>query len=153
MLPSLRLTLLLALGAAFFFAAAYWPAWSWAGLLYDGVVVALCIGDVLLLRAAGRINAAREVEETLSVGGVEPVLLTVANYSGQWLTVDLRDEPPVSTAAERHHFRFTLGPSHSWRGGYGVVPRERGDHAFGSLYVRVRTPLGLLLRPLVFSEP
>src|SRR5437870_3780271 len=110
MLPSLRLTLLLALGAAFFFAAAYFPGLSWAGLLYDGVVVALCAGDLLLLRAAGRISAAREVEETLSVGGPEPVQLAVSNRSGQWLTVDLRDEPPVSTAAERHPFRFTLGP-------------------------------------------
>jgi hypothetical protein len=53
MLPSLRLTLLLALGAAFFFAAAYFPGLSWAGLLYDGVVVALCACDLLLLREAG----------------------------------------------------------------------------------------------------
>src|SRR5436190_1989688 len=149
MLPSLRLTLLMALGAVFFFAAAYFPGLSWGGLLYDGVVVTLCVCDFLLLRAAERVSAAREVEETLSVGGPEPVQLTVSNRSSQWLTVDLRDEPPVSTAAERHSFRFTLGPGHGWRGGYSLVPRERGDHAFGPLYLRIRTPLGLVLRTVV----
>lgn len=153
MLPSLRLTILLALGAVFFFAAAYFGGLSWAGLLYDGVVVTLAVGDLFLLRAAGRVTAAREVEETVSVGAPEPVQLTVSNRSGQWLTVDLRDEPPVSTAADRHSFRFTLGPGHGWRGGYSMVPRERGDHDFGPLYLRVRTPLGLLLRTVAVPAP
>jgi uncharacterized protein (DUF58 family) len=148
MLPSRRLTLLLALGAVFFFAAAYLPALSWAGLLFDGVVVALCGGDYLLLRVAQRVSAAREVEETLSLGGPEPVRLAVANRSAQWLTIDLRDEPPLAAAAEPHSFRFTLGPGHAWRGEYHVTPRERGDHRFGPLHLRIRTPLGLLLRTL-----
>jgi uncharacterized protein (DUF58 family) len=149
MLPSFRLTLLLALGSAFFFAAAYLPGLRWAGLLFDGVVVALCGCDLLLLRAAERISATRQVEETLSLGAPEPVHLAVANRSAQWLTVDLRDEPPAAAAAERHSFRFTLGPGHGWRAEYSITPRERGDHRFGPLHLRVRTPLGLLLRTIV----
>jgi uncharacterized protein (DUF58 family) len=148
MLPSRRLTLLLALGACFFFAAAYLAGLRWAGLLFDGVVVTLCVCDLLMLRAAERVAAHREVEETLSLGAPEPVHLAVTNRSAQWLTIDLRDEPPLSMAAERHSFRFSLGPGHGWRGEYAVTPRERGDHQFGSLYLRVRTPLGLLLRTL-----
>src|SRR6266567_5469816 len=75
MLPSFRLALLLALGSLFFFAAAYLPALSWGGLLFDGVVVALCGCDLLLLRAAERVSATRQVEETLSLGAPEPVRL------------------------------------------------------------------------------
>jgi uncharacterized protein (DUF58 family) len=153
MLPSLRLTLLLALGAVFFFAAAAVPGLRWGGLLFDGIVVALSGCDVLLLRAAERVSATRRVEETLSLGAPEPVSLAVSNRSAQWLTVDLRDEPPASAAAERHSFRFTLGAGHGWRGEYSVIPRERGDHHFGPLHLRVRTPLGLLLRTLVLPVP
>src|SRR5437016_3918552 len=146
MLPSFRLALLLALGSLFFFAAAYLPALSWGGLLFDGVVAALCGCDLLLLRAAERVSATRQVEETFSLGAPEPVRLAVSNRAMQWLTVDLRDEPPAAAAAERHSFRFTLGPSHGWRGEYSITPRERGDHRFGPLHLRVRTRLGLLLR-------
>lgn len=149
MLPSARLCLLLALGAGFFFCAAYFPGLRWAGLLFDGVVVALCGADFLLLRAAGRVSAGREVEETLSLGQPEPVLLFVSNRSGQWFTIDLRDEPPAAAVAERHGFRFTLGPGHGWRGEYRVTARERGDHRFGAIHLRLRTPLGLLLRTVV----
>src|SRR5436305_1467227 len=153
MLPSRRFTLLLALGAGFFFAAAYFPALRWGGLLFDGIVVALCGCDLLLLRAAERVSAAREVEEALSLGGPEPVRLAVTNRSSQWLTIDLRDEPPLATAADRQSFRFTLGPGHGWRGEYGITPRERGDHRFGPLHLRVRTPLGLLLRTIASPMP
>jgi uncharacterized protein (DUF58 family) len=153
MLPSARLFLLLALGSIFFFVAVYVPGLRWGGLLFDGVVVALCGCDLLLLRGAEQLSASRQVEETLSVGAPEPVRLAVSNRSSQWLTVDLRDEPPVSAVVERRGFRFTLGPRHSWRGEYTVVPRERGDHRFGSLYLRVRTPLGLLLRTIMLPVP
>src|SRR5438876_418259 len=44
---------------------------------------------------------------------------------------------------------LALGAGHGWRGGYSVRPRERGDHAFGPLYLRIRTPLGLVLRTVV----
>lgn len=152
MLPSFRLTLLLALGSVLFFAAAYLPALRWAGLLFDGVLIALCGCDWLWLRAAEQVTGSRRVEETLSLGAPEPVSLAVNNRSGQWLTIDLRDEPPLSTAAERHGFRFTLGPSHAWRGEYSLIPRERGDHQFGPLHLRIRTPLGLLLRTRVLPH-
>jgi uncharacterized protein (DUF58 family) len=152
MLPSARLTLLLALGAGFFFAAAYFPALRWGGLLFDGVVVALCGCDLLLLRSADRVSARRAVEETMSLGGPEPVQLAVSNRSRQRFTIDLRDEPPLAATAERHGFRFTLGPGHGWRGEYSLTPRERGDHRFGSLHLRVRTPLGLLLRSIVMPH-
>jgi uncharacterized protein (DUF58 family) len=146
LLPSARLTLLLAFGAGFFFGAAYLPSLRWAGLLYDGIVVALCLHDLRALRAGERVLAERRVEETLSLGGPEPVFLGVTNRSAQWLTIDLRDEPPLTTRPERHTFRFTLGPGHGWRGEYRVTPRERGRHRFGPLHLRLRTPLGLLLR-------
>jgi uncharacterized protein (DUF58 family) len=149
MLPSARLTLLIALGALFLFLAPYWPGLRWLGLLYDGVVVALCVCDYLLLRAVDRVSVERQVEETLSLGGPEPVRLALHNRSPQWLTLDLRDEPPLAAAVERHGFRFTLGPGHGWRGEYRLTPRERGNHQFGGLHLRARTPLGLLLRTRV----
>jgi uncharacterized protein (DUF58 family) len=153
MLPSARLALLLALGAGFFFLAAYLPALRWTGLLFDGVVLALCVWDLRVLRAASRVNAERQVEETLSLGAPEPVRLAVANRSDQWLTIDLRDEPPLRVSAGPHSFRFTLGPGHGWRGEYRLVPRERGDHQFGALHLRLRSPLGLLLRTLSVTAP
>jgi uncharacterized protein (DUF58 family) len=121
-------------------------------MLFDVVVVALCGCDMLLLRNANRISARRAVEETMSLGGPEPVHLSVANRSGQRFTIDLRDEPPLAAAVEQRDFRFTLGPGHGWRGEYSLTPRERGDHRFGSLHLRVRTPLGLLLRTIVMPQ-
>src|SRR5262249_31675353 len=85
-------------------------------------------------------------------GGPEPVHLSVSNRSRQWFTIDLRDEPPLAATAERHGFRFTLGPGHGWRGEYSVTPRERGNHRFGPLHLRGRTPLGLLLRSIVMPH-
>ena len=78
------------------------------------------------------------MEETLSLGGPEPVRLAVDNRSSQCLTLDLKDEPPLSAAAERISFRFTLGPGHGWRGEYRLTPRERGDQRFGPLHLRAR---------------
>ena len=43
--------------------AAYFPVLRWTGLLFDGVVLALCVWDLRVLRAASRVSAERQVEE------------------------------------------------------------------------------------------
>jgi uncharacterized protein (DUF58 family) len=151
MLPSARLTLALCAGAVLFFLAPLLPALYPAGVLVDCLIAAACLVDGLLLRQATRLQVERECDPTLSLATSNPVTLRAVNRASFPIRFHARDEPPPGFQVDRRLFSATLRPGERWTASYHVIPPERGDFAFGRLYLRCRTPLGLLIR--TFSVP
>jgi uncharacterized protein (DUF58 family) len=151
MLPSARLTLALCAGAVLFFLAPLLPPLYGAGVLADCLIAAACLVDALLLRQATRLSIERRCDPTLSLAVSNPVMLRAVNRASFPVRFHAKDEPPLGFQVDRRLFTATLRPGESWSASYHVVPPERGDFAFGRLYLRCRTPLGLLIRP--FSIP
>jgi uncharacterized protein (DUF58 family) len=146
MIPSLRLTLALCAGACFFFLTPLVPPLYFAGWLFDCLILAACLVDAVLLRQATQLQVARECDATLSLAAHNPVTLRAANRAHFPIRFHLKDAPPPGFQVDQRQFTATLRPGESWTATYQVTPPERGDFDFGRLYLRCRTPLGLLIR-------
>lgn len=153
MLPSARLVFWLSVAAAGFLFAPWLPPLYLAAIVADCALVAGCLVDALLLRQARALQVEREVDTTLSLGVSNPVTLRARNRASFPIRFHLKDEPPPLFGVDQRLFTARLRPGESWSATYHVMPPERGDFPFGALHLRVRTPLGLLIRQLAVPAP
>jgi uncharacterized protein (DUF58 family) len=132
--------------AVFFLLSPLVPPLYFVGVLLDCGILAACLVDVGLLRQAKRLHAERACDPTLSLAAHNPVTLRAVNRATFPIRFHLKDTPPPGFPADRRLFTAMLRPGEVWSATYHVTPPERGDFAFGTLYLRCRTPLGLLIR-------
>lgn len=145
-MPTRRLFLLLLLAAPF--GAASGPF----------VLVAVAIGVLALVAAATdwvlagdgrRVHAQRVLgSDKLSLGAHNPVRIELSNGTARRQQVMVRDLAPPSFLLDipAPVFTLTLAVETKRTLSYHVRPPQRGDAAFGDLYVRVDGPLGLVRR-------
>lgn len=111
----------------------------WPLIAVDALIVALCLLDALL--SGGKLNASREVDPVQAVGRAFPVLLRLHNGGRRALSVRVVDAAP--DASEGLPVSASL-PSGAWvEVGYDARVDTRGEHTFGPITVRWRSPLGL----------
>jgi uncharacterized protein (DUF58 family) len=151
MIPSLRLTIALCAGSLLFFLAPLMPPLYYAGIFFDCLLAGACLVDGALLRHARKLQVTRECDPTLSLAANNVVVLRAANRAPFRLRFHLKDTPPPGFPVDRRLFTATLRPGETWTASYHVTPPERGDFAFRDLFLRCRTPLGLLIR--AFAVP
>ncbi len=108
-------------------------------LVYDAMVLALAAVDLALSRAD--LSAGREHGATQAVGREFPVRLWVDNRGSRALVVRVTDDAPGTTGDLPVEASVPAGRrfEHTYQ---GRVP-TRGEHAFGPITVRWRSPLGL----------
>jgi len=147
MFASSRLMALAALGVAVFAAAAWEPRLLTVGAGYNLAVALAAAADHLLASKRGLIPVAvqRSVAEHLSLGAANPVSVVVRNGGGSALRLLVRDQPPPEVAHDGGPVALSLGPGMQEVVRYHVMPRAKGDYWFGDIWVRVTSPLGLLL--------
>ena len=126
-------------------------------LVASGALLAAVVLDIALLPAARDLDVHRELPETLGVGDAETGSYRVDSRWGRPLLVTVHDAlPPVLTAAppaERDTARSVpVAPFQSVSLPFDVLPRQRGEQWLGDVALRVRTPLGLVLRTLRYRR-
>lgn len=146
-----RFLYLMAAGVVPLLLAAVSPAFALLGLAGNLVLLALAFVDYLgCPRPDACLEFERVTDDALSVAARNEVGLRVRNATGRAFTATVRDEPPHEFALEgdtaARQWTRAFGPFEVHTFTYAVVPPARGNFVFGDVYVRVRGPLGLVLR-------
>jgi uncharacterized protein (DUF58 family) len=144
MLPTRATVLLLAASLLLLPAAVVYPSVYWVVFGYDGCIVLLFLGDaVLARRRTAGFSVRRERPARLSLGTGNAIDLVLEHRAGRALHLLVRDEPPGGFHAEPDVLAVDV-PAHAVvRISYTLLPTDRGNFSFGSIYCRCRGPLGL----------
>lgn len=144
MLPAARLYQLIMLGTALGVAIALYDTQNLLvlqgaiafTLLLDGVILGLGIVDARRGRSQ-RLRIIRNVSQKLSIGRDNPVSLQLQTpNTGYPLHVQIRDAFPAAFRANVPLLKLSLPPNTEETVSYTVFPSERGEYAWGDLYVR-----------------
>jgi len=126
------------------------PLFLPAALGYAGILSIALLLDAASLPRREQLAVRRDVPPTLSLAEPARVALRVRSLRPGTIVVEWRDAPPLPfrDGAVPVPIAIPDGAEASW--GYAVTPLERGEHAFGPLHLRVRSPLGLAARRYVY---
>jgi uncharacterized protein (DUF58 family) len=140
-------TLLLLLAGFVLLIPGFWsPRFSYAMLGWDFLVLMAALLDGMRLPRPRELTVSREWLNTPALDGETEIELTVENHGRTILECRLLDDLPPALVAEPATYRATAFPRVAAAVRYRVRPRERGDWETGSLYIRYRSPLGLVDR-------
>ncbi len=142
---SLRLTLLLSLGAFWFFLALLHEFFFWVGILHNLVLVALVGVDMTLLSNGDRVSAKRDFTLPLSLGVPNRIVVTLTSHSNLSLHTQIRDQAPYAFQMDPKELKILLKTGEPAECLYYVTPLERGHYHFGPLNVRFTTFFKLLI--------
>jgi uncharacterized protein (DUF58 family) len=124
--------------------------WDWrlafAMPAWDALVLLAALLDGLRLPAASKLTASRSWSNAPALDSETEIELTLENHGRTVLDCRLVDDLPPALVTEPATLRLTAFPGVPAKLSYRVVPTERGDWETGWLYVRYRSPLGLLER-------
>ena len=115
------------------------PAW-------DTLVLLFALLDGLRLPAPAELTASRSWSNAPALDSETEIELTIENRGRLIIDCRLVDDLPPILVAEPATLRLTAFPRVPARLRYRVQPTERGDWETGWLYVRYRSPLGLVER-------
>ncbi len=119
------------------------PRAAWLALAFDGCLFLLCLADALLAWRTPPLRVRRDRAARLSLGTENEIGLEVENAGSRGIHVLVRDTPPAKFRAEPALLEGTIPPHGTRRLAYRLLPTDRGDFAFGDIYLRCRGPLGL----------
>jgi uncharacterized protein (DUF58 family) len=115
------------------------PAW-------DALVLLFALLDGLRLPTPAELTASRSWSNAPALDSETEIELTIENRGRLILDCRLVDDLSPALVAEPVTLRLTVFPRISAKLRYRVQPTERGDWETGWLYVRYRSPLGLIER-------
>ncbi len=118
--------------------------WEWA-LIYDLGILLLFLLDYVMALRDGEIHLRRSFPMRLSQGNGQPVEIIVRNTGVRPKALQIRDYTPLTWDAAPV-LRERIGGRSEKALSYQVFPPARGKVTFGDLFLRVKGPLGLLLR-------
>ncbi|HEX8711397.1 MAG TPA: DUF58 domain-containing protein [Terracidiphilus sp.] len=138
-------TILLLLAGFLYLIPGFWNSgFSYAMLAWDFLVLLAALLDGIRLPKAREITLGREWLNTPAIDGETEIELSVVNLGRTIVECRLVDDLPPALVSEPVMHRVTAFPRSPSRVRYRVQPSERGDWETGKLYVRFRSPLGLV---------
>jgi uncharacterized protein (DUF58 family) len=118
--------------------------WFW--IAYDALAVAV-LATAWMLGPSGRsLRLERRFDPVLSVRVPNRIQLRLRNDGVEAMAGRLRDEPPPRFEATTREFEFFLGPGRESILEYSITPDERGSDYFRGTWIRLRCPLGIVMR-------
>lgn len=113
-------------------------------LLLGGLLLALAgLEAALLWRLAGELEVSRRHEQRLSLGEANPVQLRLRYRGALPLAGRIADDPPPGFEPHDVQLPVSLSPGARETVRYAIQPHRRGDHRFGSCWLKLTTWLGL----------
>jgi uncharacterized protein (DUF58 family) len=141
-----RAIVLLAAGFLLLIPGFYEERFSYAMLLWDGLLLMAALLDGLRLPRAKQLIAERSWISAPALDGETEIELTIENQGRVIVECRLTDDLPAALVAHPATHKLRVFPRVPAHVRYRVGPRERGDWETGWLYVRYRSPLGLAER-------
>lgn len=117
----------------------------------DALLAALALGDLLTLPGGGTFQAERHCGRIASLKKDHPVSLTISNLSRRSQFVWIRDGVPTEMTGKPDEFVRRLEPRSRVTVEYHLNARRRGSYALPTVFLRVRSRLGMWNRH--FSYP
>jgi len=137
---------LLAAGFLLLIPGFYEERFSYAMLLWDGLLLAAALLDGLRLPRAKQLIAERSWISAPALDSETEIELTIENQGRVIVECRLVDDLPLALATRQATHRLRAFPRVAAHLRYRIDPGERGDWETGSLYIRYRSPLGLVER-------
>jgi uncharacterized protein (DUF58 family) len=141
-----RPLLLLLLGTLWFVPAFFVRRFVWGVVAWDATVLLFALIDGWLLPAPKLIEATRSWISAAALGSSSEVELAVLQGGRRLLLCRVMDDLPAAFTQAPQWLPLTCYPGIAATLRYAFTPRQRGDHSAGKLYVRYRSPIGLLER-------
>lgn len=121
-------------------APAWWsPRLIAAMFLWDALVLAAWLFDLLHLPAPSQLEARRIWNSAPSLARPATVEIEIQNYSRTPIYASLIDETPLALRDQPPAMDIAVPGTSPVRQAYPIVPRTRGDVAVGKLFLRYRT--------------
>ncbi len=118
----------------------------WGMLAWDSVVIVAFVGDLLLMPRQRKLAVTRQFASVPAIGCSAQINLRIANRSGITAHCVVQDDPPAALRAGKHELPCVISPHRSVDLSYDVNAVERGDYAFGDVYIRVQSAMQLAER-------
>lgn len=126
---------------------AWWSPRLIAGMfLWDAIVLAAWLFDLLHLPAPGQLEARRVWNSPLSLAHPASVEIELQNHSQTPIYASMTDETPLALRDQPPGMDIAVADSALARREYPIVPRTRGDITLGRLFLRYRTSFRLAER-------
>lgn len=142
MIPTSRLIWLVAMGLLLFALGISIPAANGLGLVLDGALVALFLGDHFLSRGQGSLAVRRDLPTLLSVGVDNEIGLVVTNQGAREVQVVLRESLPAMCLPDRVTVHLKVPGGVTRIGRYQTRPTRRGEYRLLPLALRRLSRLG-----------
>ncbi len=152
-LPTPRLTLLLAAAAPMFVVGGLWSPLTAVGVLYLAVLLAYSLLDVLLLPRRRHIVVERIAPDRISIGERTRITFRISNRTRREVEVRLAENLPETVEAYPAQCSTALAPRSEGEITYRLRARRRGRHSLSHIDVRVLPRLGLFLRQFAVPQP
>ncbi|MGH9589171.1 MAG: DUF58 domain-containing protein [Terracidiphilus sp.] len=141
---TVRAILLLLAGFVWLIPGFWNSLWSYATPAWDLLVLIAALLDGLRLPRASELTVGRDWVNAPALDGETEIELSVENHGRTIVECRLVDDLPLALIPELETHRVTAFPRVAAKVRYRVQPRERGDWETGWLYIRYRSPLGLV---------
>ncbi len=143
--PTRRLITLLTLGGLPLILYPGSPEAFGLTLLLAGPLLVLAFIDAMILwRASRNLEAHRQHDFRLSIGEANPIRISVRNRSGMKLVGEVTDDVPQGFSPQLILKPLRLSPFGRAVIRYTTEPHQRGDHRFGSIWLRLRSRMALM---------
>lgn len=143
MTPRPRLLLLVALAIPVLIAGVWMPPLKEGVILFNVMLVAVCIADYRKSALLKQLRVTREVSEVLSVGTQNPVFIHVRNTALVPVRVQIIDEFPQPGTVKNEVMSLTIESQRERFWKYSFRPEQRGRTAFAAVHLRSVSRFGL----------
>ncbi len=141
--PHVPLAIMLVVPAVLTFAIPFWRELFWIVVSMD-LAVALVAGlDLLTVPRRKHFSAERELSRIASLKQSHPVTLRLTNHSRRGYHVWVRDDVPQEFTPDPQQFVIRMRPRSRTTLNYGMRASRRGAFHMETIYLRIRTLLGL----------
>jgi uncharacterized protein (DUF58 family) len=137
---------LLLLGTLWFLPAFLVRRFVWGVVVWDATVLVFALIDGWVLPAPRLIEATRSWISAAVLGSASEVEVTLQQRGRRLLLCQVMDDLPVAFMQAPQWLEAACYPGIPATLRYAFTPRQRGDHPAGKLYMRYRSPIGLVER-------
>lgn len=141
-----RFFVMLLLGLLWLVPAWWSPRLVGAMFLWDVVIVLAFVSELVRMPKPQELEARRSWEGPPELARTCEVTLTIRNLGEAAVQCFVTDEMPVALRVAPPTLELLISAKGTSRTSYKILPRERGDHGLGRLFLRYQSLLGLAQR-------
>ena len=124
----------------------YSPLYIYFIVVFDLLAVSAVVLDLLTITGPSGLSVERHMLKSASLGGTHDVRLCLDNRSDRTQLIDVCDDLPAGLTSEPEAQPVVLEPGKRTEVDYKIRPLQRGSFAFHSIYLRLKSRVGLWQR-------